>query len=110
MKWCLFGNAKVGCWALMKALTALAAILLVSCAGNGPGRSGANDRFQDIAILQKFDLWDYNGDGYLSEKEVTDGVKDRDSQIAEPPVEIIKHFDRNGDGRISLAEAEGRLG
>ena len=62
-----------------------------------------------VGLLQKFDLWDLNGDGFLTEKEIADGLSSHQVQIPETPAEIMDFYDRNGDRRISLREAEGAL-
>ena len=61
-------------------------------------------------LLQKFDLWDLNGDGYLTEKEIADGLQAHGVKISETPAEIVDFYDRNGDRRISMKEAQGALG
>lgn len=55
-----------------------------------------------IGVLSKFDLWDDNGDGYLDRDELARVMTDSPYQ----PGEIIEFYDRNGDGRISLSEAQ----
>lgn len=55
-----------------------------------------------IGLLEKFDRWDYNGDGQLSQSELKD-AEDL-SGISSP--EIIKFYDTSGNGRISLREAQ----
>jgi len=94
----------------MKATLAFVAILLSSCAGSGPQGGGENQQRKMVGLLQKFDLWDLNGDGYLTEKEISDGMQAHGVQISETPAEIIAFYDRNGDGKISLGEADGALG
>ena len=93
----------------MKAMIVFASVLLVSCAGSGPGGSGENQQRKMAGLLQKFDLWDLNGDGYLTEKEISDGLSAHQVQIPETPAEIMSHYDRNGDRKISMSEAQGAL-
>lgn len=93
----------------MKVMIVFASLLLVSCAGSGSGGSGENQQRKMIGLLQKFDLWDLNGDGYLTEKEISDGLSTHQVQISETPAEIMEFYDRNGDGKISLSEAQGAL-
>ncbi len=54
-----------------------------------------------IGLLQKFDRWDYNGDGYLVASE----LKDAEQLSGIDSSEIIEFYDSNMDGRISLTEA-----
>lgn len=53
-----------------------------------------------IGLVEKFDLWDYNGDGFLVSSELDEaervGGVDRS--------EIIKFYDQDNDQRISLKE------
>ena len=57
---------------------------------------------QVIGLLEKFDRWDYNGDGHLVASELGDAEK-----LSGLPVEeIIDFYDTDKDGRISFAEAQ----
>ena len=55
-----------------------------------------------IGLLQKFDRWDYNGDGYLTASE----LKPAQKASGHKPAEILEFYDTNKDGRISLREAQ----
>lgn len=57
---------------------------------------------QMVGLLEKFDRWDHNGDGYLSMREL--GEAERLSGL--PADEILAFYDTGKDGRISLREAE----
>ncbi len=57
---------------------------------------------QMIGLLEKFDRWDENGDGYLSQAEL---VKTK-QLTGHKPAEVIAFYDTNGDGKISLKEAQ----
>ncbi len=54
-----------------------------------------------VGLLEKFDRWDYNGDGYLVASELEDAqqLSGIDSS------EIVEFYDTNADARISLTEA-----
>ena len=55
-----------------------------------------------IGLLEKFDRWDENGDGYLTEAELV-----RTEELTgHPPAKVIAFYDTDGDGRISLKEAQ----
>ena len=49
--------------------------------------------------------WDMNGDGRLVASELTDAR----SRTGHEPAEIIRFFDTDGDGAITLREAQGGL-
>lgn len=55
-----------------------------------------------IGLIEKFDRWDYNGDGNLTKTEL------REAELigSMPADEIIKFYDTDGNGMISLREAQ----
>ena len=55
-----------------------------------------------VGLLEKFDRWDYNGDGQLSKSE----LKDAEQIGGFSADEIIRFYDTGGDGRISFSEAQ----
>lgn len=57
---------------------------------------------QMIGLLEKFDRWDYNGDGYLSAAE----LKPAEVKSGYSPQKILGFYDTNHDGKISLKEAQ----
>lgn len=76
---------------------------VVSCSsGPGPVTPVTRVERQMIGLLQKFDRWDENGDGYLSAKE----LKQAEKISGHTPSEIIEFYDINKDGKISLREAQ----
>lgn len=61
-----------------------------------------------FAFLEKFDRFDYNGDGKLTKKEVRQGLRESDVHGI-TDAEINKgfaEFDTDKDGTISFAEAQ----
>lgn len=60
---------------------------------------------QMVGLLEKFDRWDYNGDGHLEGSELKEAGKV--SQF--PEEEIIEFYDTDKDGKISRDEASGGL-
>ena len=60
---------------------------------------------QMIGLLQKFDLWDYNGDGYLVKSELKPITKLTDYTEEE----VIDFYDTDSDNRISRDEARDGL-
>lgn len=61
-----------------------------------------------VSLLEKFDRFDYNGNGRLTREEIVHGLKDLGSSgVTEAEVDaLIKHADTNGDGSVSLWEAQ----
>lgn len=86
-----------------------AATLLAACATSttapAPGSPEAK-RLQAHGLVEKFDRFDYNGDGFLSRTEIAEGIRDHQIEGVPNPDEVIRSVDTNGDGRISLGEAQ----
>ena len=81
----------------MKHTAFLAAFALAACAQKpGPVKR------QMIGLLEKFDRWDYNGDGYLVESE----LEEAERLSGMPAKDLIDFYDTNKDRRISLHEAQ----
>lgn len=55
-----------------------------------------------IGLMQKFDLWDDNGDGQLDEAELAIGLEGMEHK----PAAVIDFYDTNRNGKISLREAQ----
>lgn len=84
----------------MKKTYGILVFTLVSCASHpGPIKR------QMIGLLEKFDRWDYNGDGYLVASE----LKDAEQASGLPAAEIVEFYDTNKDNKISLREAKAGL-
>ena len=64
-----------------------------------------------VGLLEKFDRFDYNGDGYLTRKEIQQGIEETGVEgISDEEINrAFAFYDQNGDGRISLAEANAGL-
>ena len=87
----------------MKLLGLSIVIASVSCtSGPGPVIPETRTERQMIGLLQKFDRWDDNGDGYLTAPE----LKPAQKISGREPAEIIAFYDTNKDKRISLKEAQ----
>jgi hypothetical protein len=81
----------------MKHFAFLPLFALAACASHpGPVKR------QMVGLLEKFDRWDYNGDGQLSESE----LKEAEQISGLPAADIIRFYDTSGNRRISLAEAQ----
>lgn len=61
-----------------------------------------------MSLLEKFDRFDYNGNGKLTKTEIDHGLKDLgNSGVTDAEIDaLIKHADVNGDGSVSLWEAQ----
>ncbi len=70
-------------------------------------RPAARQR-QMYGLVQKFDRYDDNGDGYLTRKELDRGVRNTGTLklTAAQLDQAMKGYDRNGDRRISQREAQ----
>ena len=87
----------------MKFLSLPLLAVCVSCStAPGPVTPTTPVERQMVGLLQKFDRWDENGDGYLSEAE----LKPTEQVTGQPASKVVSFYDTNGDGRISLAEAQ----
>ncbi|MEP2775179.1 MAG: hypothetical protein ABJZ54_02780 [Luteolibacter sp.] len=81
----------------MKCMSLLAFCCLAGCAPSpGPIKR------QMVGLLQKFDRWDYNGDGYLRASELKEAEKLSEFTAAQ----IVEFYDTDGDSKVSLKEAQ----
>lgn len=84
----------------MKMIPATLVFAIASCAPHpGPVKR------QMIGLLEKFDRWDYNGDGHLVASE----LKDAEQLSGLPVGEIVEFYDTDEDQRISFQEAQAGL-
>lgn len=84
----------------MKQIPVLATFALAACAPQ-PG----SVKRQMVGLLEKFDRWDYNGDGQLALSE----LKEAEQLSGLPAADILGFYDTGKNGRISLAEAQAGL-
>ncbi len=90
----------------MKLLNPLFFLMIAACAkAPGPITPSTPVERQMIGLLQKFDRWDESGDGYLTTGE----LRKAEQITGHPPEKIVAFYDKSGDGRISLAEAQDGL-
>ena len=62
-----------------------------------------------IGLLEKFDRWDDNGDGKLTEPEVDHGInryKGTPTHVNYTGKQIIDFYDTDKDGAMTLREAQ----
>jgi hypothetical protein len=79
------------------------ALLCGACSGGlGPVVPETAVERKMLGLLEKFDRWDDNGDGFLDEPELAMALQGSEHQ----PARVIDFYDANGDRRISLREAQ----
>ncbi len=62
---------------------------------------------QMYGLVQKFDRFDDNGDGYLTRKELAQGSAASGLKLTREKLDrVMKGYDKNGDQRISQVEAQ----
>lgn len=85
-------------------------LFLVACAYHDPNSEAAKGR-KMMALLEKFDRFDYNGNGLLTKQEIAQGVKETGVTGVDVTKldEVMKFYDVNKDGSISRWEAEHAL-
>lgn len=68
----------------------------------------ASRQLQMYGLIQKFDRYDENGDGYLTREELARGVRrTRTFKLTSAEFDrVMKAYDVNGDDRISQQEAQ----
>jgi hypothetical protein len=87
----------------MKLHVLWAAMLCAACSqGTGPAVPQTQTERKMIGLMQKFDLWDDNGDGQLNEAELAMGLKGTEHKASN----VIDFYDANHDKKISLREAQ----
>jgi Ca2+-binding EF-hand superfamily protein len=91
----------------MKFALLLVPLAVVSCIHPDPHTPDAHRRKQ-MALLEKFDRFDYNGNGKLTKREIEQGVKESGvSGVDRAELDsAMKFYDVNKDGSISRWEAE----
>ena len=81
--------------------------IFVSCAGVDPHSEESINR-KVMALQEKFDRFDYNGDGYLARGEIVQGLVDTDVEgVSKREIDMVmKHYDYNADDKISRVEVQ----
>lgn len=81
--------------------------LFAACAHQDPHSEAAHGR-KMMGLLEKFDRFDYDGNGSLTRKEIDQGIKEASAvQIGSAEIDaMMKHYDVNKDGNITRWEAE----
>lgn len=87
----------------MKIRILLSAVLCSACSTNHvPEVPKTPTERKMLGLLQKFDLWDLDGNGELDEAELTAGLKGTSYH----PKQVIDFYDTSGNDSISLGEAQ----
>ena len=91
----------------MKRLALLPLLFAASCANQEDHSEAAHGR-KMMSLLEKFDRFDYNGNGSLTRKEIEQGIAEAGVTKVEPAEldSMMKHYDVNKDGKITRWEAE----
>lgn len=91
-------------------LAAITACQILACSP-GPGTAIPENRSekQMLGLIEKFDRWDFNGDGELSAREINSGIssiRGSSRAVTYTAPEVVDYYDRNGDKTVSLREAQ----
>ena len=86
---------------------ALLSLLFAACANQAEHSEAAHGR-KMMALLEKFDRFDYNGNGSLTRKEIEQGIHESGvSGVDKVEMDaMMKHYDVNKNGSITRWEAE----
>lgn len=87
------------------------AVFMITACSPGPGSAIPETRSekQMLGLIEKFDRWDYNGDGELSFREINTGVVGLEGSsraVNYNAADVVKYYDQNGDKTVSLREAQ----
>jgi Ca2+-binding EF-hand superfamily protein len=95
----------------MRLSLALISLLIVSCGTPENIVPESPKERKMFAFLEKFDRFDYDGNGKLTKKEVRQGLKESDVPgVTDQEIDRgFAEFDTNKDGAISFREAQGGL-
>ena len=91
-------------------LSTLAVCSLAACSP-GPGTAIPETRSerQMLGLMEKFDRWDYDGDGELSVREIDAGIaaiKGSSKAVTYKGANVVKYYDEDGNNHVSLREAQ----
>lgn len=91
-------------------LPAFATFLLAACVSEtGSSIPESKSERQMLGLMEKFDRWDFNGNGLLNTKEIHDGLnslKGTSRAVTFTAEEVVEFYDKNGDKSVSLREAQ----
>jgi len=91
-----------------KPLRFLPLLLVQACAPTNSLPSHEDASRKMMGLEQKFDLFDLDGDGFLTRSELGEGLRGIGSpNVTEEKVDkVLSFYDTDKDGRISLHEAQ----
>ena len=92
-------------------LLSLLAICSVAACSSGTGDAIPETRSekQMLGLMEKFDRWDYDGDGELSIKEIhagIAGIQGTSKAVTYKAADVVKYYDDDGNKTVSLREAQ----
>ena len=92
-------------------LLLIAAACLAAACSPGPGTAIPETRSekQMLGLMEKFDRWDYDGDGELSIKEIhagIAGIQGTSKAVTYKAADVVKYYDDDGNKTVSLREAQ----
>lgn len=95
----------------LRPILPILAVCSTTACSPGPGSAIPETRSekQMLGIMEKFDRWDYNGDGELSLREIKAGIagiKGSSRAVTYNAADVVKYYDLNGDKKVSLREAQ----
>ena len=95
---------------MMKFLIVPLVFSVASCSSDpGPVTPENRTERQMLGLLEKFDRWDDNGDGGLTEKEIDHGInrfKDTPMKVNYTGKQVVDFYDTDRSGSVSLKEAQ----
>ncbi len=94
----------------MKLLIVPCLVVLASCAsGPGPVIPENKTERQMLGLLEKFDRWDYDGNGELTAKEIDLGLKrlnETPMKVSYTGKQVVDFYDTDRNGSVTLREAQ----
>lgn len=82
--------------------------ILAACAPAPSPHSEAAHNRKVMALQEKFDRFDYDGNGRMSRAEIEQGIRESGVKgVTREEIDaVMKHYDVNNDGEISRWETE----
>ena len=82
-------------------------VLVSACVRSDPHSEAAHGR-KVMALQEKFDRFDYNGDSLLARAEIEQGIRETDvtGVSKEELDDLMRYYDVNKDGAISRWETQ----
>ena len=83
-------------------------LLMAACTPTPSPHSEAAHNRKVMALQEKFDRFDYDGNGRMSRAEIEQGIRESGVKgVTKEEIDaVMKHYDVNDDGEISRWETE----